>query len=305
MTLVLYALLIIMMVSNGVVFGMEKEGLQKELKDKTPKFSDIYKEEQHQELKPIIKTSDSRFEKMAPKIRELAQKDKVWEEIVSRSCYTESLFRVINNNLTNYGLYKNGFDLSIRDEGKYIYVELAAALLGTKGAIEFGKECIQQDSAKTRLKKFIFDIVEYGDSSSVKGLSWEDEDRDVVRAALDMGFEPDMLSDSECWIAAGIPLLITAVGANKIKVVELLIERKVNVNKTDTYGRTPLIMAAMNGNLECVKKLLTAGAVTWLCDGYDKYAIDYAKKYLSEASEADEKKEYEAIIDLLESANKK
>jgi ankyrin repeat protein len=155
------------------------------------------------------------------------------------------------------------------------------------------------------LKKFIFDIVKYGDSLSLKALFWEDEDRDVVRAALDMGFEPDILSDSEGWIAADTPLLIIAVEANKIKVIELLIERKVNVNKTDTYGRTSLIVAAMNGNLECVKKLLTAGAVTWLCDGYDKYAIDYAQKYLLEASEADEKKEYEAIIELLESANNK
>jgi hypothetical protein len=246
----LYVLLMAMMVSSSLVLGMEKESRQAliaRLGDKphgiwiqeyekngfsieqaladwrsdNPSFYELRYHTEEQ-LKKIIKDSGSMFEWIAPKMRELAQKDKNWKRLLDKAYHTEPLFYLINANLTNCALEKTGFDRSVRNEGLYIYLELAAALLGTPGAIEFGKGYIQQDSAKTRLKNFVFEIVKYGGSrphSCEMMLSWPDEDRDVVRAALDMGFESDMVSNG------GVPLVIVAAEANKVKAVELLLDR--------------------------------------------------------------------------------
>jgi hypothetical protein len=259
MMLILDVLLMTVMMSGATIFGMEKESRQsliERLGDKpngiwaceyekqgwtidqalvdhrkeNPSFHELiyYR---YEKLKEIIEQNHSMFEGIAPKIRALAQQDKGWKQLVDRKCHTEPLLYYINAHLTNNALYKTGFDRSVRNEGLYIYLELAAALLGTKGAIEFGKEFIQQDSAKQRLKNFLFEIVQYGGSrphSCDMMLSWPDEDRDVVEAGLKMGLEPDMLSNADGWTPKGVPLLIKAIDVHKIKVVELLLDWKAD-----------------------------------------------------------------------------
>lgn len=44
------------------------------------------------------------------------------------------------------------------------------------------------------------------------------------------------------------------------KIVDLLIRYKVDVNIMDYHGRTPLFMAARNGNKKIVESLIEAGA---------------------------------------------
>jgi hypothetical protein len=335
MMIVLHALFIAMMLSGGAIFGMEHN----------ESFSELYGPK-HEELKCIIKEEYSMFEQIAPRIRALAQNDKKWKEIVDTECHTERLLYTINRNLENYARFKNGFDLCVRNEGCYIYLELAAAILGTPGAIKFGTEFIKQDSAKERLKNFLFTIVEYGGSrqgSCEYCLSWPDEDVDVVKAGLEMGLDPHMLSNAGLFgCAKGKPLLITAAQANKVKVVELLldrgvdkdvrfkyesetritsytalhaaaihgcnevvdllVERKADINAVDNFGRTPLIWAIVYRRVEMVKKLLSAKAIVWLLDGYDETALNYAEKSLLDANLPLYKENYRTIVQLLKDA---
>ncbi len=384
----LYVVLMAIMVSSGVIFGMEKEkesrqsliarlgdkpngiwareyekngfSIEQALEDhnrENPSFHELAART-HYELTAIIEKESSMFEGIAPRMRELACKDKYWKKLLDKAYNTEPLLYKINRNLTNYAKYKNGFDMSVRNEGLYIYLELAAAILGTPGAIEFGKGYIQQDSAKQRLKNFVFEIVQYGGQSNRCEcmLSWPDEDRDVVRAALDMGLEPDMLSNAHGWSDGGVPLLIVATKAQKVKVVELLldrgadkdikyayeteyahdsykkvpkyirfytalhvalesqrtavidllIERKADVNVTDNFGRTSLILAAKSGSVEVVEKLLAAGADDSIKDAFDKYAIDYVTDGLDDRKLSDEEViNHKKIFELLEARNRK
>jgi hypothetical protein len=210
------------------------------------------------------------FERVALEMRELGKKDTAWSQTLHSKELTGYVLNQVSRELDKYSFFSNGFDSTIRNSEGF-HKACAAAVLGTPGAIEFGKEYIQKnDEAKKGLKDFLFDIVERGDKwNQLDGcLSWPDEDLDVVRAGLDMGLEPDMLGDARGWSSVNLPLLITAVEAQKVKVVELLLGRGANAWTRDTSG-------------QC--------------------AFDYAADGFSKASEVDKEK-YEKIIELLENA---
>ena len=328
--IVLHTLLMTMMVSCSVVFGMEKESRQSliaRLADKpqgdwiqeyqkqglsieqtledyfkeNPSWHQLFQHKQHTELMDIIKTSSSMFEVMVPKIRDLAQKNKNWKKIVNNADHTNYLLHMINRNLDNYALFKNGFDRSVRNEGLYIYLELGAALLGTPGAIQCGKGYIEQNSARERLKDFLFKVVQYGGSrphSCDMMLSWPDEDRDVVKAGLEMGLDPNMLSNAVGWHLGGMPLLIAAAEANKAKVVELLLDRGVDIeirytftteyddgrswlekvpNYTQSY--TALYAASCSGCQDVVDLLIQRGAHVNATDALGRTPLIVAARY--------------------------
>ncbi len=309
---IVHALLITMMVSGATVFGMENneslinkpfnewaksyeskgrtiEEAMRDYEREHPSFHELYAP-RYEELERIIKEEQSMFEGIAPKIRALAQKDRGWKKIVDRACYTEPLLYMVNRHLDNYACFKNGFDLSVRYEGKYIYLELAAVLLGTPGAIAFGREFIKQDSAKKRLKDFLFTVVQYGHqgNSCTNHLAWPDEDVDVVRAGLEMGLDPCMLSgdDDPFGCSEGTPLVIAAVGANKVKVVELLLDRGVDkdikftytTEYNDSYKKVPsytqsytaLYAAAEHGSQNTVDLLIKRGAQINAADAFGR-----------------------------------
>src|SRR6185503_3235131 len=75
---------------------------------------------------------------------------------------------------------------------------------------------------------------------------------DVVRALLDSGLTPD-------GAGADAPLLVAVVGGC-VDVVQLLLERKANVNVKDQDGMTALIKAAAGNMPEIVRVLLDRGA---------------------------------------------
>lgn len=321
------ALLTVMI--SGAIFGMEKESRQSliaRLADKpqgvwiqeyqkqglpieqvlddyfkeNPSWHQLMQRKEHNELMDIIKTSHSMFECMAPKIRDLAQKNKNWKKIVDNADHTNYLLHMINRNLDNYACYKNGFDLSVRNNGLYIYLELGAALLGTPGAIKCGQGYIEQDSTKKRLKDFLFDIVGYGGRnphSCDNCLSWPDEDRDVVKAGLEMGLDSNMLSDAEGFHLAGMPLLITAAGANKMKVVELLLDKGADkeirsmyeTEFVDDFGweqgpkytqsYTALYAASRSGSQDVVDVLIQRGAHVNATDALGRTSLIVAARY--------------------------
>lgn len=68
----------------------------------------------------------------------------------------------------------------------------------------------------------------------------------------------------------------------------MLLKHGANVNVFDISGRTPLYLAAKEGNLEAVKELLAANALPIYKSHSGKTAIDVAKtgiieKYLTKA----------------------
>jgi hypothetical protein len=310
----------VMVLSCAAVFAMEhnKENFQ------------LFNIQEHQDLESIISQTDSLFEWIVPDIKALTKKSRNWKEILDTEYHTEHLLCKIDRMLNPF-CTKSGFDMDLRCEGRYLHKELAAALLGTPGAIACGKRYIQMLESKKRLEVFLFDIVRYGHQGqrTTNYLTWEDEDFDVVRAALDMGIDPritnsygtsllkvathadkqkivELLRDHGAVVDPAIPALITEskFGCNA-KVIDLLLENPgIDVNVIDSFGKTPLILVAQLGYVEIVKTLLIAKAAVWLRDGYDKTALDYAQECLSNKNN-EQKKEYEIIVQLLKNAGAK
>jgi ankyrin repeat protein len=55
----------------------------------------------------------------------------------------------------------------------------------------------------------------------------------------------------------GDPMLVLAVKEKSLKVFDYLLSSpEINVNKANSYGETPLMMASINGDLEMVKTLV-------------------------------------------------
>ncbi len=63
------------------------------------------------------------------------------------------------------------------------------------------------------------------------------------------------------------------------KIANLLIAKGCDVNQSDSHGETPLMIAARNGDLECVKNLLKAGAIIAGKNKNQSTAIGLAAEY--------------------------
>lgn len=153
--------------------------------------------------------------------------------------------------------------------------EVAAAFLGTPGAIKWGKEYITKNSqAKKNLKCLLCDIVRWTEERFV----WPDEDKDVVEAILDMGVNVNTVDKGDVGNDnPGCAPIITAAAKNRIKVVTLLLDRGADIETSDPWdGRTPFMSAALNGHNEILDLLLQRKANINAYNCLGKTALMYA-----------------------------
>lgn len=75
------------------------------------------------------------------------------------------------------------------------------------------------------------------------------------------------------------PLLSLFTDRNHEEMVSLLVEFGADVNGTNTEGVTPLMFAAIRGNLDISRSLLEAGAVINKTDKSEKCALVYAAQF--------------------------
>ena len=80
----------------------------------------------------------------------------------------------------------------------------------------------------------------------------------AVWRLIEGGADIDSTSDD----GTGTTGLMLASGFGHVKVVQLLLDRRANVNKVDEEGVTPLMRAAQEGHVPVVKLLLQHGADT-------------------------------------------
>jgi ankyrin repeat protein len=73
-------------------------------------------------------------------------------------------------------------------------------------------------------------------------------------------------------------LLGEAARGNNLNLAKLLLEKNVDINETDCFGRTALIWSAWNGHVEMVKLLIESGVDINIKDDQGKTALDYAKE---------------------------
>ncbi|MBQ0934700.1 ankyrin repeat domain-containing protein [Ideonella paludis] len=78
---------------------------------------------------------------------------------------------------------------------------------------------------------------------------------DVVRKLIAQGIDPNSRAED------GLPAIHKAFRDDSPKVVEVLIDQPaLNVNLRNSAGETPLMMAAIRGNLSAMKRLMERGA---------------------------------------------
>jgi hypothetical protein len=94
---------------------------------------------------------------------------------------------------------------------------------------------------------------------------------ETLRLLLAAGADPNLPSDR------GTPLHEAVAGDwGSPTSVRVLLEAGADPNALDREGRTPLMLAAQNGEVECIRLLLAHGADRTLRDGHRKTALDYA-----------------------------
>lgn len=78
---------------------------------------------------------------------------------------------------------------------------------------------------------------------------------DVVRKLIAQGIDPNSRAED------GLPAIHKAFRDDSPKVVEVLIDQPaLNVNLRNSAGETPLMMAAIRGNLSAMRRLIERGA---------------------------------------------
>lgn len=274
MMIILHALLITMVVSGATVFGMEDEKSEFEVAERLQCacIAEKYKY--------------GMFEGAISEIKDYAKNNVRFTRVLNSKKATEQLLDLVGGRCL--GFWRENAGIGCRDRADF-YKELGAAVLGTPGAIEFGKEYINNDDqAKKRLRMFLFNIVEYGhkdDGMRRDGFIFPDEGVDIIKAGLDMFIDPQIKND----------LLITAAQANKVKVVELLLDRGVDketkltykTEYNDSYEKVPsytqsytaLYAAVENGSQDAVDLLIKRGAQVNAVDAFGRTPLIMAAKY--------------------------
>jgi len=77
---------------------------------------------------------------------------------------------------------------------------------------------------------------------------------DEVKRLLSRGLDPNSVDPT------GDPLLVIAARAGNAATVDVLLAAKANVDAKNRFGDTALMVAALNGKLDIVRKLRTRGA---------------------------------------------
>jgi ankyrin repeat protein len=71
---------------------------------------------------------------------------------------------------------------------------------------------------------------------------------------------------------------LAAVEAGTLREVTALLDKGANVDATDDFDRTPLMMAALGGHREIVKNLIDAGAELDATAKYGQTALQFARQ---------------------------
>ena len=176
-------------------------------------------------VKDMLKEKKYLFEDFAKEIREkvFTENHERWKVITNDKDLTYSLLNHVEDCLSRYPYTadRKGFDYFMRNSGGF-WRASAAAVLGTPGAIEVGKDLVKNnENEKEHLKAFLFVVVRYGIEpekahSLPDCLAWKGQDYDIVKAALDMGIEPTISN------FFNISLLSVAREKNKRIIVDLL-----------------------------------------------------------------------------------
>lgn len=93
-------------------------------------------------------------------------------------------------------------------------------------------------------------------------------------AALDAGGEGADAKARDRW---GASLLYYAAGKGDLDLVEALLARGAEVERSNDAGNTPLMLAAARGHLDVVKRLLAAGAAPRHANRWDFDAAKWAE----------------------------
>jgi hypothetical protein len=125
---------------------------------------------------------------------------------------------------------------------------LPASIAWSQGLIQTPVQ-VPGESARPRPGKAVFspDPVSYGNKL-------EQGDISQVRDWLNAGMHPDFIADR-----VGTGLMVAAWHGN-IPLMELLVARGADVNKSNALGEQALMHAAWRGNVDAVKWLLAKGA---------------------------------------------
>lgn len=118
-------------------------------------------------------------------------------------------------------------------------------------------------SCRTTYEHGLFSAVQFGDLKTVETL---------------METDPTMIHQSTLYNRNSALHIAAANG--QIEIVTLLLERSVNPDVVNRNKQTPLMMAAMHGNISCVEKLIQAGANILKFDSLNgRTCLHYAAYY--------------------------
>ncbi len=100
------------------------------------------------------------------------------------------------------------------------------------------------------------------------------EGKKSIQILLTLGVSADSLSSDGKWT----PLIVAAY-RNNTKLIQLLLKRRIKVNRINKFGRTALHVAVMRDSLDVAKILLGNGAEVNKIDYSQSMPIHYIKSY--------------------------
>ncbi|MHC1759970.1 MAG: ankyrin repeat domain-containing protein [Negativicutes bacterium] len=110
---------------------------------------------------------------------------------------------------------------------------------------------------------------------------------DMVEMLLNAGADPNLSFEGETYdgrflvTVHDVTIVFWVVRSdepNNLRILKLLIEKDANINKADSLGNTPLMIACELGKLESVKILLANGANPNQANNKSKKPLDLARK---------------------------